>query len=603
MAKLRKRPKGHSESPRSSKSTLRMPDSTGPPVLPVINEQPAYTAQQLHHATNHDRQRSDSKVRDVSQGRERVDVPRSDWTNASPPTSALAKTEQAGVTKAQRRPSPLRISQEVSAVSEAVVTGPSKPEPEYRRERCGPSCQKCGRPRKPFSPDVSNDEITRASPTNWPLPGPGNEMFPSTSEEATEKAALPEPQSEPEALPSNKQRSRRRKYFSLPTKSKPSFKGPTELASIKGKAVEPPMYQEPNKEKARPVSAPSPTKTAFKGPIDVGTPTPQPKAVARVHFARDDHLGRFATEIRPASGTTLSPHHQASASLTVGPDLEIPGQRDEQTSQSLIAQPQEVPQLHPQALRAAQPNLRPNSAVLYEWPLITTLVNQPNADPSTRRPPLTNVQSRSSLSISKRPSRRSSRPYHNPHMHAPIPGRTSSRHKALLQQSRKVSYIADHASNSSRDSISISILGMFQGFPGGELAATAKAQGDTKTLSERPSLPRLQTYPPDVSTERMSLNKDEPDSEINGNLYSPSDYGSDEEDDDDDDDDQPMPVTPPQSDFSLASYSIGDDKKLNLRPASTVTQTSFSISDDRHLPLKKLPTLNSSPLHHPPLLL
>jgi hypothetical protein len=130
--------------------------------------------------------------------------------------------------------------------------------------------------------------------------------------------------------------------------------------------------------------------------------------------------------------------------------------------------------------------------------------------------------------------------------------------------------------------MSIQILDMLQGFPGGELAASAKTQTETKPLSERPSLLRLQTYPPDVRTENFKLNIDPPDEEVNGELYSPSEYGSEDEDDE-----LPLPITPPQSDFSLASYSIGDDKKLNMRPISTLTQTSFSIGDDKHLPLKK----------------
>jgi hypothetical protein len=125
---------------------------------------------------------------------------------------------------------------------------------------------------------------------------------------------------------------------------------------------------------------------------------------------------------------------------------------------------------------------------------------------------------------------------------------------------------------------------MLQGFPGGELAATAKTQTNAKPLSERPSLLRLQTYPTDIATENFKLSINAPEDEINGGIYSPSDYGSEE---DDDYDDHPMPVTPPQSDFSLASYSI-DDKKLNLRPVSTLTQASFSIGDDKRLSLKKI---------------
>jgi hypothetical protein len=134
--------------------------------------------------------------------------------------------------------------------------------------------------------------------------------------------------------------------------------------------------------------------------------------------------------------------------------------------------------------------------------------------------------------------------------------------------------------------MSIQILDMLQGFPGGELAATAKTQTNTKPLSERPSLLQLQTSPPDFVTENFKLNMKAPEDETSGDIYSPSQYGSEE--DDDDFDDRPMPVTPPQSDFSLDSYSVGDDKKLNLRPASTFTQTSFSIGDDKRLSLKKI---------------
>ena len=588
MAKLRKRPKSRSELPKSTKSNVRKTDSAGPLALPVVEEQPALNARQVHQATNHQRDRSDGEVRNVVQGRERTYDPRAVLTRANSPAAPLTKMEQPTVTTAQRRPSPLRISQQIPTEFDAVDAGPSNSRPENRRVGCGPSCQKCGRPRKQSSPGASSDELMRASPTNWPLPGPGDEVLPSTAERATEKATTREPQSEPEVLPSNQQRSKRRKYFSLPSKSNPSFKGPTELAASKGKKVEPPTNQEPKKDNARPVSAPSPIKSAFKGPADVEPPKLQPTPAIHVHFASDDHLGRFAAEIRPAADTTSSPHQQVSTSLTAAPARKVPEQHDAQpTTQPPVDTSQQATQPHLEAMEATQPTFRPNSAVLYEWPLITTLVNQPNENPGPRRPTLSNAQSRSSLSISKRQSCRTSRPYHNPHIHAPIPGRTSSRHKALLQQSRKVSYIADQASNSSLDSVSISILGMLQGFPGGELAAIAKTETTPQPLLERPSLSRLQTYPPDGGTERIILNKDAPDEEITQDLYSPSEYGSEEDnaDDDGDDDDQPMPVAPPQSDFSLASYAIGDDKKLNLRPNSTVTQTSFSIGDDKNLPL------------------
>ena len=576
MAKLRKRPKSRSELPKSTKSNVRKTDSAGPPVLPIIEEQRATNAQQVQQATNHQRRRSDDEVRKVVQGRERTYDPRSVLTRANSPTAPLVKMEQPTLTTAQRRPSPLRISHRISTEFEAADAGPSNSEPEYRRVKCGPSCQKCGRPRKQSSPGASSDEISRASPTNWPLPGSGNGVLPSTAERATEKATMREPQSEPEVLPSNQQRSKRRKYFSLPSKSKPSFKGPTELAANKGNKIEPPTNQEPGKDKTRPVSEPSPTKSTFRGPANVGAPKLQPNPAIHVHFASDDHLGRFAAEIKPAADTTSSPHQQVPTSLTPAPALKLPGQDDPQPTTQLP-----VDTSH----QVIQPSFRPNSAVLYEWPLITTLVNQPNENPGPRRPTLTNAQSRSSLSISKRPSYRTSRPNHNPHIHAPVPGRASSRHKALLQQSRKVSDVVDQASDSSLDSVSISVLGMLQGFPGGELAATAKTETTPPPLSERPSLSRLQISPPDGETERIILNKDASDEEIIQDPYSPSEYGSEEDNADDDDDDQPMPVTPPQSDFSLASYAIGDDKKSNPRPNSTVTQTSFSIGDDRHLHL------------------
>lgn len=441
-------------------------------------------------------------------------------------------------------------------------------------------------------PDTSNDATTPAPLANWPLPGPTNKDVSGTFDGATKEERVREArQQEPTATPSNDQQAKRRKYFSLPTKSKPSFKGPTELASVKGKAVEPRSNPGPGEEKQRPVSAPSPTKSAFKGPADKGSSNPQPKATVHVRFATDEHLGRFAGMIRAQEAS--SARIQALRSLASGPAVKTGSHVTENpmyTRQN--ASPQQGPQPHPQALVAAQPTPRANSAVLYEWPLATTLVNLPDFNPSTRRPAGKSTPSRSSLSISKRPSRRTVRPYSNPHSNGPLPThRTSSRHKPLLQQSCKVSYIVDHASNGSRDSTSTQILDMRQGFPGGELAATANTKPDHRPLSERPSLLRPQTYPPDIATDSFPLNVHATDEELTGGAYSPSDYSSGEGDDDD----QPMPVTPPQSDFSLASYSIGDDKKTNLRPASTVTQISFSIGDDTHLPLRERSELALAP--------
>jgi hypothetical protein len=441
-------------------------------------------------------------------------------------------------------------------------------------------------------PDTSNDAITPAPLANWPLPGPTNKdgsgTFDSAIKEERVREARPQ---EPTATPSNHQQAKRRKYFSLPTKSKPSFKGPTELASVKGKAVEPRNNPGPGEEKQRPVSAPSPTKSAFKGPADLGSSNPQPKATVHVRFATDEHLGRFAGIISAQEAS--SARIQALRSLASAPAVNTGSHVTENpmyTRQN--GSPPQVPQPHPQALVAAQPAPRANAAILYEWPLATTLVNRPDSNPRTRRPAVKSIPSHPSLSIFKRPSHRTVQPYTNPHINRPLPTRrTSSRYKTLRQQSRKVSYIVDHASNSSRDSMSIQILERLQGFPGGELAATANTEPDHKPLSERPSLLRLQTYLPDIATDNRTLNVDATDEELTGGAYSPSDYSSGEGDDDD----QPMPVTPPRSDFPLASYSIGDDKKTNLRPASTVTQTSFSIGDDKHLPLRKRSELELAP--------
>ena len=562
MAKLRKQPKSPSESPTSSKPKVRKIDSSGSSVLPAAS-------QTLRDGTNHEQRRSDNAVQDKSQKREQTNVSRPDWTKPILPTSPWVRTEQPVVTKAQRRPSPLRISQEVAPVPETVVAGPSQPEPAFRRGKCGPSCQKCGRPRKPRSPDESNDEITRTPAGNWPLPGPGNEPMPSTSEDAPEKGVEPEgPLPEPAAVQSSDRRSKRRKYFSLPSKPKPSFKGPMDLASIKGKAVERPTYQEPGVEKVRPVSAPSP----------IESPKLQPSGAPHVHFATDDRLGRFAADIR-APVATSSSHVQVSMPSTTGPAPKIYNQdHEKRVSKPPTRKPHQAPQSHPQSLKAAQPTLRPNSPVFYEWPLITTLVNQPNSNSNQRHPIVTNAPARSTLSISKRPSRRNTRPYSDPHIHAPAPSRsTSHRRKSLLQQSRKVSYIVDHPATNSHDSISIQILDMLQGYPGGELAATAK------TIPERPSLLRLQIYPLDTAIRTVAPSVGASDEEIDGDVYSqPKDASeNDDDDDDDDDDDLSMPTTPSESPFSPASFSAGDDKALTLRPPSTTTHTSFSVGDDR----------------------
>jgi hypothetical protein len=566
MAKLRKQAKSSSGSPTSPKPNVRKIDSSGSSVLPVAS-------QTLRDGTNHEQWRSDNAVRDKSQKREQTNVSRPDWTKPNSPTPPWVRTEQPVVTKAQRRPSPLQISQEVAPVPEIAVAGPSQPEPAFRRGKCGPSCQKCGRPRKPRSLDESNDEITRTPAVNWPPPGPGNEPMPSTSEDAPEKGVESEgPPPEPAAVQSSNQRSKRRKYFSLPSKPKPkpSFKGPMELASIKGKAVERPTYQEPDVEKVRPVSAPSPIKSRKL----------QPRGAPHVRFATEDPLGgRLATNTRAPVATSSSSHVQVSTPLTTGPAPKIHNQdHDKRVSKPPTSEPHQAPQPHPQSSKAAQPALRPNSPVFYEWPLITTLVNQPSSNPNQRHSAVTNTPARSTLSISKRPSRRNTRLHSNPHIHAPTPGRsTSHRRKSLLRESRKVSYMVDHPATDSRDSIAIQILDMLQGFPGGELAATAK------TISERPSLLRLQIYPLDTAIQTVALSVGASDEEVDGDVYSQSRYASENDDDDDDDDDEDLsvPATPLESPLSPASFSAGDDKALVLRPASTITHTSFSVGDDR----------------------
>jgi hypothetical protein len=126
--------------------------------------------------------------------------------------------------------------------------------------------------------------------------------------------------------------------------------------------------------------------------------------------------------------------------------------------------------------------------------------------------------------------------------------------------------------------MSIQILDMLQGFPGGELAAT------TQNISERPSLLRLQTYPLDTTIQTMAVSVGAPDEDIAADEYSQSSYSSEDDDsdsDDDDDDDLSMPATPPKLHFPFASFSTGDDKTLNPRSVSTVTRTSFTAGDDR----------------------
>jgi hypothetical protein len=126
--------------------------------------------------------------------------------------------------------------------------------------------------------------------------------------------------------------------------------------------------------------------------------------------------------------------------------------------------------------------------------------------------------------------------------------------------------------------MSIQILDMLQGFPGGELAAT------TQNISERPSLLRLQTYPLDTTIQTMAVSVGAPDEDIAADEYSESSYSSEDDDSDDDDDDSDdlsMPATPPKLHFPFASFSTGDDKTLNPRSVSTVTRTSFTAGDDR----------------------
>ena len=368
-------------------------------------------------------------------------------------------------------------------------------------------------------------------------------------------------------MPSSDQRSKRRKYFSLPSKPKPSFKGPTELASIKGKAVEPLTYQEPGVEKVRPLSAPSPIKGAVAGE----SPKLQPRGAPHVHFATDGHFARKPVATSSSHVRFLTPISTGPAPKTQNQDY---GKRVSKPPTSGLRQ---APQPHPQSLKAAQPTLGPNPAVYYEWPLITTLINQPSSNPNQRHPTVTNSPARSTLSISKRPSRRNTRPYSDPPIHTPIATpSTSHRRKSLLRQSRKISYIVDHPATNSSESMSIQILDMLQGLPGGELAAT------TQKISERSSLLRLQTYPLDTAIQTMALSVGAPDEEIDGAEYSQSSYSSEDDDSDDsDDDDLSTPATPPKSHFPLASFSAGDDKTLNLRSASTVTHTSFTVGDDR----------------------
>jgi hypothetical protein len=570
MAKLRKQPKSRLESPRSSNPNVRKTDLTGSSVLPVAS-------QALYDHTNHEQHHSDDAVRNESPNRKQTNFSRPNETKPNLPTSPWVMAQQPGVTRVQRKPSPLRISHEVTPEPEIVVAGPSRREPAYRGGKCGPSCQKCGKPRKPRSPDESNNGITRTSEVNWPLPGPGNEPMPNASDDVPERGVEREgPSPEPAPVPSSDQRRKRRKYFSLPSKPKPSFKGPTELASIKGKAVERLTYQEPDVgKKVRPVSAPSPVNSYFKGAVAGESPNPQPKGALRVHFATDDRFGRFPANARKPVATSSS-HVQALMPLPAGPapkhqnhDL---GKR---VSKLPTRKPLQAAQPRPQSLQVSQPTLGPNPAIFYEWPLVTTLINQPHSHPHRRHSTVTDHPARSTLSISKRPSRRTTRPYSSQYTHSPLPTpSTPCRRKSLLRQSRQISYIVDHPTTNSRDSMSIQILDILQSFPGGELATT------TTTISERPSLLQLQTYPLDTAIQTVALSVGTPDEEIDG--YSQSSYDSENDDSDDsDDDDLSMPATPPKPHFPLASFSAVNDKALNFRSASTVTHTSFTVGDDR----------------------
>src|SRR5947207_1366332 len=156
-----------------------------------------------------------------------------------------------------------------------------------------------------------------------------------------ENNAHPGHQTEPAAIPSNDQPAKRRKYFSLPTKSKPSFKGPTELASVKAQAVE------PSAKKQRPVSAPSPAGKLFKAPPDTDPPNPRPKATPRVHFATDENLARFAGTVKAQDAS--SERIQALRALASGPTTKARSHvADNARPTPQKRKPQPVPQPHPQ---------------------------------------------------------------------------------------------------------------------------------------------------------------------------------------------------------------------------------------------------------------
>ncbi len=583
MAKLQKRPSNRPQSNKSTKSKWRKSDPTA---VPVVNEQSAHGTPSEHASPNNGKQRSGNEVIDLHQESEALRVSRPAVKKPYQFIPQPARAEQdfpPGDQLATSRPPSSRQAYEAT---EPVVAGPSEHRSASQPRKCGPACQKCGRPRRSRSPNDAVDEIRPARHAEWPLPQTGAESLSNIPQTAPEKPSASGSENvAPYVVPDQVVPTRRRKYFSLPIASKKTtFKGPLELGTVKGKDVEPvqpSIYRESReyvrpytetREKPRSTSTPPPKKSSFAGPVDIISPRPLGKNAAHVRFATDDALGQFApafkstesqilpTVPKPApsevsrleSAKPFTPHPRMSTEglpkrppqdqipeMPKNPTSVLPTLARTQPERLSKEQHPENPRLPLSVLTASAAPQRPpkepissksNPPNSYEWPLITTLINQPT--PRSSRSP-TPTHSVKSGRVSRKASRK------NNSLNTPM-RRLSSRKSSRTQP--------DRSSYSTGDDLTLPVarINTANSASGGVVNIHSTATAPTEDR-HGPSLPPLQ---PGAAPRIAIYRPDE---------YSPSDYGSV------DDNLNNVPITPP-SDAAQNATSVWVD---DLRPFSS----------------------------------
>lgn len=526
MARLQKKRRNHIE---QSKPAEADGPNVGPSSAPAVIMPTAYDAQSLHIATNHERHRSDHEIQKLSEECDQLDAARPEVNDQRSFTSKSARGQRSMPPVPQPTASAPRDGRARSDRPAPEDAGPSEPRFAAQPRKCGPACQKCGRPRKTSSPNAVKYETK-----NIPLLGGSysseGAAVPANGPQAVSEIPLTRQPEETTSklVPDRAARSKRkRKYFSLPgTAKKSSFKGPLEFASAKGKEVEAVRYLEsPTKiqpftefrERTRPASTPAPAlrSTSLNDPVEMKSATVQGKLVSHVHFATDGGLGRFAPNIEPKKPQlptrSIEPSKRENLQL---------GQAKRHANGPPVAA-ERLPRrlLREQFVDGANP---PNS---YEWPLVTTLINLPLQ--ASHQDPIP-VQSTQAKRGTKEATGTNTNVVHPTRKSPP---KTSSQDRSRLHSNN-----SDHAPAINGDDISVITPG-----------ASDHAGNGAGSAGGRPRLARLRSEP------LARVWEDQQDE------YSPSDYGSV------DDHTSKLPVTPP-SDLARNETSVWLD---DLKPFSS----------------------------------